>query len=393
MMSHQSFNQSSSNLQHLANAPLTFQDAVQLLQQKVTRRGINYALNRLTPALSALDNPHLNLPKTIHIAGTNGKGSVAHGLSHALIQHGQSVVSYTSPHIQCYTERFQLNGAPITKQQFSTLFQKTAHCDRNDDLSEYEYLTLMAFMLARDTQPDVLILETGLGGRLDATNVVPTSMAVITDIGLDHTQILGPTLSDIAEEKAGIIKPNALVVTHLDHPSPVLEAIKSAAKHQNATLHWATPKQHFQNRNLALVQTALSAGFEIEPNKTTSIEIPIPFGRLSSSSYHGTPCIMDVGHNAHAVSAILSSEKAISEWIIGIMQVKDIHAVLEILIHQNQTIRLCEYDTTIAHTYNSLSDKHKGHVSLWVMGDPISPNSLFFGSFTFIEALLHEAIK
>ena len=102
---------------------------------------------------------------------------------------------------------------------------------------------------------------------------------------------------------------------------------------------------------------------------------------------------MDVGHNAHAVSAILSSEKAISEWIIGIMQVKDIHAVLEILIHQNQTIRLCEYDTTIAHTYNSLSDKHKGHVSLWVMGDPISPNSLFFGSFTFIEALLHEAIK
>ena len=383
---------SRSNLKPIVDT-LSFDSAIQLLQQKVTRRGIHYSLDRLNSVLLLLNNPHLNLPKTIHIAGTNGKGSVAHGLTHILVQKGFRVVTYTSPHIQCYTERFQFNGSPISQMEFSEWLTKISHCDPDDNLSEYELLTIMAFCMAKELRPDVLILETGLGGRLDATNVVPSSMAIITDIGLDHTQILGGNLRDIASEKAGIIKPNEPVVTHLDHDSTVLEVIKSNSKSMNAILHWAPPKKTFQERNLSLIQTALSAFFDIDLSDTDLHDIPSPFGRLTKTTYQGIPCMVDVGHNAHAVTAILQSGIGISEWVIGMKQEKDIDAVIETLIQHKQMIRICEYTPKICHCFNNLTEDHQKHVSIWLIGNSIQPNSLFFGSFTFIETLLDRAIK
>ena len=251
----------------------------------------------------------------------------------------------------------------------------------------------MAFVLAKTSSSDAFILETGLGGRLDATNVIPTSMAIITDIGLDHMPILGHSISDIAKEKAGIIKPNAHVVTHLDHSSDVLEVIKHAAKSKDATLHWAPPHERFQDRNKALITTALSEFFDIDPAHYDPADTPAPFGRLSYTSYHGTPCWMDVGHNAHAATAILNAQPSISEWIIGMTKQKDIGPVLDALISNHQTVRLCEYNAPICHHFDDIHPKHRAHVSPWKMGDNIQPNSLFFGSFTFIEALLHEAPK
>jgi folylpolyglutamate synthase/dihydropteroate synthase len=371
-------------LQHLTKKR-SFQDTIHCLQKKLVRRGIHYSLDRLSSALDCLHNPHLNLPPTIHIAGTNGKGSVAHALTHTLLKHKKSVLTYTSPHIQCYTERFQVNGNAITRNKFCNLFSSVSHCDTDDVLSEYEILTLMAFVLAKECNPDVLILETGLGGRLDATNVIPTSMAIITDIGQDHMPILGYCISDIAKEKAGIIKPNALVVTHIDHPSDVLEPIKHAAKTQSATLHWAPSKTWFPHRNHALVSTALETFFNISAPKTFAI----PFGRFSPSSYRGTPCIMDVGHNTHAAMAILKHSTAISEWIIGMRFDKDLASVIALLIQHHQKVRICNYHPSISHDHVPI--EFQSQVPVWTLGDAIHENTLFFGSFTFIDAILQSA--
>lgn len=379
-------------MQHLTNQR-SFKETLIQLKQKVARRGINYSLDRLNSALSVLQNPHHHLPPTVHIAGTNGKGSVAHSLTQALLQKNHATLTYTSPHIQCYTERFQINGTPISNDVFCDLFSRVSCCDSNDELSEYEMLTLMAFVLAQELSPDVFILETGLGGRLDATNVIPTSMAIITDIGLDHTHILGDTVTDIAREKAGIIKESAHVVTHLDHAYDVLEIIKSKAKSQSATLHWANQKQRFQDRNMALVATALTEFFDIETPQSLLDNVSAPFGRLSPSSYHGTPCWMDVGHNAHAARAILNSHPMISDWIIGMTKEKDMTLVLDCLMDNNQRVKICEYQPHICHHYSMLPDRFQRHASLWSIGDDIEPNSIFFGSFTFIESLLHEAPK
>ena len=379
-------------MQHLIKTP-TFSDALDMLKKRVARRGINYSLERLNHALTAMGSPHINLPPTIHVAGTNGKGSVAHYLTQALVKQKKSVITYTSPHIQCYTERFLFNGAPISKDLFAQLIEKVTLADPHHTLSEYELLTLMAFSFAQQLTPDILILETGLGGRLDATNVIPTSMAIITDIGLDHTQILGPTLSHIANEKAGIIKPNAQVITHMDHDPSVLEIIKTHAKTNSATLHWTTPKPNFHNRNKALAAIALNHILDIDDGDTLLSNTPPPFGRLSPSAYHGRACFMDVGHNLNAAKAIQSMLPAASEWIIGMNREKDSLDVLQFLIEQSQVVRLCEFDSAICTQHQDLPMPIRQQVDLWEFNDEILENALFFGSFYFIEKLLHEAPK
>ena len=139
-----------------------------------------------------------------------------------------------------------VNGSPIAPSDFVHLFAAIEAADTTDDLSEYEALTLMAFAWANQTPCDVLVLETGLGGRLDATNVVPNSLAIITDIGLDHTNILGPTIRDITTT-AGIIKPNGTIVTHLD-VTDVLEIIETMPNKTKPQYIGAT-KTRFNERN------------------------------------------------------------------------------------------------------------------------------------------------
>jgi folylpolyglutamate synthase/dihydropteroate synthase len=359
------------------------------LRQKIARRGIHYSLNRLTPALTKLNHPEMSLPPVIHIAGTNGKGSVAHYITELLMHHNRRVVTYTSPHIHSYTERFKINGTPITDADFTALFEAIAPADTNNELSEYECLTLMAFVFANNESPDALVLETGLGGRLDATNVVPSSLAVITDLGLDHTDILGPAITDIANEKAGIIKPNSHVITHLDHPLHATETIKEHAKKNSATVHWPPKKTGIHERNRALAVVAVSQFLDlpartIQPHADT---LAPPLGRLTPSIIQDTPCYIDVGHNASAVQGILNTHPTISEWIIGMQKTKDIMAVLTLLIQHKQSIKLCEFDATLGVSQHDLPAHIAPHISQWAMGDPVHPNTLFFGSFYFIDAL------
>ena len=227
----------------------TYNETVDLL----TSQGkffINLGLERIQKVLELLGNPQDKL-KCIHVAGTNGKGSVCAIISTILTKAGMNVGLYTSPHIFNYTERIKINGIDISREAFSEyVFEISQIADNNDiHLTEFEILTAVMFKYFADKCVDVVVLETGLGGRFDATNVIKTNLcAIITHIDLDHTERLGNTKSQIAFEKAGIIKPNCPIFT-----SEGYEEIKDKADEENSLFVMVTPFE--DTTNLALKGT------------------------------------------------------------------------------------------------------------------------------------------
>ena len=182
-------------------------------------------------------NPEKKL-KTIHIAGTNGKGSVAHLLASYFQELGYKTGLFTSPHLIDYRERIKINGKMISEQKVVDFFAKYQKEMQKISPSFFEMTTILAFDTFVDENVDIAIIEVGLGGRLDATNILSPILSVITNISQEHTKMLGNTLAKIAYEKAGIIKPNTPVVIGEYHPEtfPVFE---NMAKNKNASLFLA----------------------------------------------------------------------------------------------------------------------------------------------------------
>ena len=179
----------------------------------------SYDLRRVAELLVRLDNPHL-AAMTVHIAGTKGKGSVAAMIASALTASGYSTGLYTSPHLHTYNERIRIDDRLITDEELVALVEKlkpeVEAVNRKatyGQLTTFEVTTALAFDYFKSRGADFQVIEVGMGGRLDATNVVQPEVCVITSISLDHTNVLGNTLSQIAAEKAGIIKPGSIVVT------------------------------------------------------------------------------------------------------------------------------------------------------------------------------------
>ena len=172
---------------------------------------------------------HLGNPegkfRSIHVAGTNGKGSVSHMLASVLMQAGYKVGLYTSPHLVDFRERIRINGQMIPQQRVSDFVEQHRDFMQSLHLSFFEMTVGLAFDYFATEQVDVAVVEVGMGGRLDSTNVITPDLCVITNIGFDHTQFLGDTLPKIASEKAGIIKPHVPVVIGETHPEtrPVFE--------------------------------------------------------------------------------------------------------------------------------------------------------------------------
>ncbi len=179
--------------------------------QKVGSKGYKEGLDNTLKLDEHLGHPHNNF-KTIHIAGTNGKGSCSHTIASILQQAGYKTGLYTSPHLLDFRERIRINGSPISKD-YVVEFVKT-HKGFFAPLhpSFFEVTTALAFKYFSDNKVDIAVIETGLGGRLDCTNIITPILSIITNISYDHTQFLGDTLSKIASEKAGIIKPSIPVV-------------------------------------------------------------------------------------------------------------------------------------------------------------------------------------
>ncbi len=200
---------------------------------------LDLTLERMIRALAALGNPHLSLPPVIHVAGTNGKGSTVAFLKTILEGEGKHVHCYTSPHLTRVTERIVLNGSRISTNLFDEL---TKHVESiASDLSYFEVLTCVAFLAFSRVPADYILLEVGLGGRLDATNVVDPLLSVITSISLDHQEYLGNSISAIAREKAGILKPGKPVVLAHQPYQEVYDLIGDCARPLNTQVIRVAP--------------------------------------------------------------------------------------------------------------------------------------------------------
>ena len=169
-------------------------------------------LERTLELSAAYGNPHENCFKSIHIAGTNGKGSTAHSLAAVLIKAGYKTGLFTSPHLVDFRERIRVNGEMIPREEVSRFVERYRSLNLGLEPSFFELTTVMAFDWFSRSGVEVAVIETGLGGRLDSTNIITPILSVITNISLDHTSLLGDTPEAIAREKAGIIKPGVPVV-------------------------------------------------------------------------------------------------------------------------------------------------------------------------------------
>ncbi len=196
-------------------------------------RNIELGLGRVSELLKRLDNPHLKIPPTIHLAGTNGKGSTLAYLKAIFEDANLKVHCYISPHLVHFNERIILSGKEIEDELLNEILKEckaAAEQDPKIDITFFEGVTAAAFVAYSRIKADVLLLETGLGGRLDATNVIKSPIAtVITPIDFDHTEFLGKTLAKIASEKAGIIKPKSPVIISKQR-TEVLKILKETAK-------------------------------------------------------------------------------------------------------------------------------------------------------------------
>ncbi len=203
--------------------------------------GSRPGLERIAELLEVLGNPQDTL-EFIHVAGTNGKGSTSTMISHILKVSGKKTGLYISPFVTEFNERIQIDGKPISNDSLSELTDRVKQAvdqsaDKECPITEFEFITAVAFLYFKEQGCDAVVLEVGLGGRLDATNVIKhPKCSVIAQIALDHTGILGDTEAQIAYEKCGIIKPNCPVVTTADNSAEALEVIKKISAERGCKL-------------------------------------------------------------------------------------------------------------------------------------------------------------
>lgn len=214
-----------------------------------------------------LGHPHQHF-KSIHVGGTNGKGSVSHMLASVLQYHGYKVGLYTSPHLKDFRERIKINGECISENAVVNFVQQHQAFFEAHQLSFFEMTVGMAFDYFKSQQVDFAIIEVGLGGRLDSTNIITPILSLITNIGLDHTQFLGDTHAQIASEKAGIIKPNIPVVIG-ESSLETQPVFKAAAATQNAALYVA---EEFENTKFI---TDLGGSYQVKNLQTVSVALQV----------------------------------------------------------------------------------------------------------------------
>ncbi len=251
----------------------------------------NFNLERMHIFLSILGDPHKKY-KTIHVAGTKGKGSVSALSAGALQAHGYKVGLYTSPHLHEFIERIQVDQNPVSQAEFSKLVEDIKPAvDQVPLLTSYEIQTALAFLHFANQEVDIAVIEVGLGGRLDSTNVVTPLVSVITSLSLDHTFILGNTLAEIAGEKGGIIKEYIPVVS-APQEKEASEKLIQIAKEKHAPYSEINKDIHYQINNQSLEGQTISIGENISLNTSLlgphqAENMALAFSTLNSARQNG----------------------------------------------------------------------------------------------------------
>jgi dihydrofolate synthase / folylpolyglutamate synthase len=308
-----------------------------------TGRGA-WKLDKMRRLLAALDNPQLKY-KTIHVGGTNGKGSTASMIASVLHAAGYKTGLHTSPHLLDFAERFRLNGAPASHEWIISTVQQISPIIEEIRPSFFEISVALAFLYFAEMEVDYAVIEVGLGGRLDATNVLNPEAVAITNIGFDHTDKLGNTLAQIAKEKAGIFRPNVPVFSTEIQPE-ALDVLQQEATDLNSPFHKIAAKsydiplkgQHQQiNASLAAAlckHLGISENHILEGLQKLRQYAGLR-GRLDLMQENPT-VIIDVGHNAEGIQTAmdyLESQQQSGDLsvMMGVMKDKDYEKVAHLL--------------------------------------------------------------
>lgn len=295
----------------------------------------------------ALGNPQ-NSFKSIHVAGTNGKGSTTHILSAIYQANGYKVGLYTSPHLVDFRERIKLNGEMCSKEFVVGFTQRIAPLIEEIQPSFFEITVAMAFAYFAEQKVDISIIETGLGGRLDSTNIITPLACIITSIGYDHMDMLGDTLELIAAEKAGIIKSNTPVVLG-KLPAEASSVMYAKATEMEATIHLPDFEKTIitdllgkhQQENAAVALKCIEINQKYFPTSLELNEYALQHvceitkfeGRWQT--LHAEPLVIcDVGHNVEGIAAIVKELAKIAKekiLILGFVQGKDLDAIVTLL--------------------------------------------------------------
>ena len=338
-------------------------------------------------------SPHIQTPKVIHLIGTNGKGSTGRTLAHLIHKNNKhSVMHYSSPHIVSFNERIWIDGANSSdevlqhshKKLFSILGQEVS-----DGLSYFEYSTLLAFVAGEDC--DWIVLEAGLGGEYDATNVVSKKLSIITPIGLDHQEFLGESIEAIATTKINSIEKEALLA--IGNSDEVIGVAQKIAKQKGARLHYASKKAQivgFEGYLSDNIATALSAldileiEYHIEDLKTLKL-----FGRFYPLADNIT---IDVGHNplsARQIAKTLGDKKLVL--VYNTLEDKAYEEILQILKANIKRVEYIAIDTPRALKQEALKELLESmHIEFQKFSAiNVDEEYLVYGSFYTVESFLN----
>ena len=286
----------------------------------VNLHGIKLGLENMQRLCAAFDHPHQKL-RTVHVAGTNGKGSVAGKIAKGFELSGKKTGLYTSPHLSSFRERIQIQGCLIPEKAVERLlpqiFEKTVQ--NNISATFFEITTLLAFLYFLSENVDVAILETGLGGRLDATNVVMPDISVITSISLDHTQFLGNSIEEIAKEKGGIIKSHVPVVIGPRVPMDIIAPL-AARSHSPCYQAQGIYDADFDLENQAVAQMAMQQLGLPQKHIQKALGVRPPCRREVCHAPGQRTVVLDVAHNPDGLHKLFA-------WIQMQYPKKDVHAV------------------------------------------------------------------
>ncbi|SLJ95960.1 dihydrofolate synthase / folylpolyglutamate synthase [Salegentibacter salarius] len=318
------------------------------MYQRVGAQAFKKDLSRTVKLAEHLNNPHKNF-KSVHIAGTNGKGSTSHMLASVFQEAGYKVGLYTSPHLKDFRERIKVNGKFIPKKPVVSFINANKDFLTENQLSFFEMTVGMAFDYFSRVKVDIAIIEVGLGGRLDSTNIITPEVSVITNIGLDHTAFLGDSIPEIAGEKAGIIKDNVPVIIG-ETQKETTRIFKEEAKKHNSAIYFAqdlkVPTYHtdlkgdYQNKNMktaiATVKVLREKGWEIPEeclkNGLNSVKLHTSLQGRWDILQEKPRVICDTAHNTEGLTLVfeqLKNEKFQHLHIVlGVVNDKDLENIL-----------------------------------------------------------------
>lgn len=360
---------------------MTYQQAIDFLYndlevfQKSGASAYKPSLKNIKLLCDKLGNPQTKF-KTIHIAGTNGKGSTAHMLSSILQENGYKTGLHTSPHLVSFTERNKINGEEMHEDFVVSFVSKNREFIKELKASFFEVVVAMGFDYFYHHRVDVAVIETGLGGRLDATNIISPEVSIITNVGLDHVNILGKTLQEIAKEKAGIIKQGIPVVVG-DKRNDIVKIFKNIALEKSSQIYYPIDsidniqldlKGLYQKENaktvLASVEVLRNKGFIIDTDSVhrglaNVVENTGLKGRWQIVNKNPF-IVLDTAHNSAGFEQIKKQLKIYDKvnkiFVLGFVSDKDVSEILKLLPEKQATYIFCEPSIPRAFPIDSLKE-------------------------------------